>query len=1255
MAFITGNDNPNLLNGTTSDDIILALGGNDTVFAGTGNDSVDGGDGNDVVYGGGGADTIVGGTGADLLFGEADNDSILGDIGNDTVNGGGGEDILRGGAGSDSIDGGDDDDALFGDDGIDTLVGGLGADRLFGGTGNDLLIGDANDEYLYGGIGSDIIEIRFSGSAAFQPGSIISGIDGATETPGAVDTLKLSPLTTVSAYIDLRLAEIVSIERLEIADPSGAVAFFYAEFNAQQFGSGLSNSLFVNSEIGNATILINMNGATSLLLNAWTFGPSWGNSTQVIEVRGGAGNDSLVGSSQKDHLFGEGGHDTLRGGGGHDALQGGGGNDVLDGGTGNDLLLGGDGNDNLSGGAGNDHLRGNNGDDILSDTDTEHSSSEFSGDAGTDTLVIANAVGAQFQGALVRSIERLQFSQAIANDRIAQFEAQQFDGGYGSFTTTNGLAANLHVIGAAFTQTSREIVLVTMTSANPDRTVTEFSAAGFTFETWGGQGEYVQIDGTPMRDRIEGSSGADLLRGFGSRDTLIGGAGADTLDGGDSSEDVADYSASNAGVTMAAPGTITGGHATGDVLIGIENFIGSNFDDVLRLGATGRDLVGNAGNDNLIGNDLENDFIGGAGADTLNGGGGLDLADYSGSDAGVTMSAVGVITGGHATGDVLISIENFIGSAFNDVLRSGPENNLVLALAGDDQVFGGGGNDVLAGGDGNDTLWGEDGNDALEANAGIDALYGGSGDDSLNIESGIPIGAVYDGGAGNDRLLVKFNGIFAYLQFATITGIESLIYNPLIDSGLNITFEASQFVGNHGNLTVTSGLSETLQITGANAGAFVDSLWINMERTSGPPATTPSVTNFSAAGFTFSNWGAEDVVRIEGTAANNLITGSSQYDQLLGGGGNDTLRGGAGNDRVEGGAGNDLLFGGSGNDSLLGGINQDTLYGDAGNDTLDGGENSDRYFLSDALDLLNDTGTVGYDEAFITSVTGVNFNAFVMKGIERVNGFDGNDTLNAQTASTAWVLSGENGDDLLAASPHGDTLLGGAGNDVLLGGDGNDQMLGGTGNDSFYGGNGDDTFFIGESGDFVGNGNAGFDKAQINNAAGVSIAIGTWLGVERVNGFTGNDAIDATGYAWTLILDGRGGNDTLIGGSANDLFYAGDGNDSVFGGAGNDALIGDAGNDSLNGGAGDDFLLGLGGADVFVFDDAWGKDVVKDFTDGVDRLNFALHSGVNALSDLVIQQSGANTRITLATPGADVLTLADFDAADLSAADFQFA
>jgi Ca2+-binding RTX toxin-like protein len=75
-----------------------------------------------------------------------------------------------------------------------------------------------------------------------------------------------------------------------------------------------------------------------------------------VTMRGGPGNDTLIGGSGPDKLVGGGGDDTLVGGSGDDVLYGGPGADRLLGGPGDDVLHGGSGADTLLGGPGSDEL-----------------------------------------------------------------------------------------------------------------------------------------------------------------------------------------------------------------------------------------------------------------------------------------------------------------------------------------------------------------------------------------------------------------------------------------------------------------------------------------------------------------------------------------------------------------------------------------------------------------------------------------------------------------------------------------------------------------------------------------------------------------------------------------------------------------------------------------------------------------------------------------------------------------------------------
>ena len=157
-----------------------------------------------------------------------------------------------------------------------------------------------------------------------------------------------------------------------------------------------------------------------------------------------------------------------------------------------------------------------------------------------------------------------------------------------------------------------------------------------------------------------------------------------------------------------------------------------------RMFLTGDDgvneLAGGDGADELRGNGGNDALEGGAGADRLDGGAGVDTASYLGSGAGVEVSLRdGKAEGGHAQGDVIVSIENVTGSGHGDV------------LVGDI------GFNRLVGGDGDDVLRGDAGNDVLEGGAGDDLLEGGAGADRLNGGPGEGHGVIQGLGCGCNR------------------------------------------------------------------------------------------------------------------------------------------------------------------------------------------------------------------------------------------------------------------------------------------------------------------------------------------------------------------------------------------------------------------------------------------------------------------------------------------------------------------------
>lgn len=94
------------------------------------------------------------------------------------------------------------------------------------------------------------------------------------------------------------------------------------------------------------------------------------------------------------------------------------------------------------------------------------------------------------------------------------------------------------------------------------------------------------------------------------------------------------------------------------------------------------------------------------------------------------------------------------------------------------------------------------------------------------------------------------------------------------------------------------------------------------------------------------------------------------------------------------------------------------------------------------------------------------------------------------------------------------------------------------------------------------------------------------------------------------------GADWFRGYRGNDTIYGGDGRDTLLGDDGADFLDGGKGNDRLEGGRGFDVLTGGDGADTFVLAAVPGRDRIKDFHDGIDRIE--IRSGADSFDDLTI-------------------------------------
>lgn len=808
--------------------------------------------------------TFNGTSDADIYTGGSENDWIDGASDNDKLSGGGGNDIISGGSGADSLSGGEGDDQLSSsslgfiityplshgvsfdiDAEVDTLVGGSGDDYFFAGYRDNV------DGGTQGSFGNRLF-ISFQGAT--------SGVNADFRLLHSQDSIVIDGATITN------IQNIGYLEGSNYDDFLAPIDTYYPS-GGPIFGRGGNDTIIADYYAGWGEGIWGGDGDDDIDATGAQYGP---------EIHGEAGNDIIrMGSGLGDIAYGGDGDDTISGGG---TIYAGSGNDVviLAASYYGTITYGEDGDDEIRGAADGNAIAGGDGADTLT------------GGEGIDTLVSGSFTG-QYDLTSTYDIESQidQLTGGGGNDLLSIGYGDVADGGSGIdglrlslAGATSGVSIDLSAITGSqpFTGAGGSIVNIERLERLGGSSYADIIIVGT-------QSELVTIDGGAGDDVITSSNSSVQFSGGTGADRFVSGVAGDHFDGGDGF-DAVDYRQAIAGVTVTLALTAggQGSGAGGDVLVLVEQVLGSSLADTI-VGSNSADaLIGNEGNDSLTGNSGADTLEGGVGNDTMGGGGGGDrMAGGAGNDS-------------YTVDNVLDNVIEVVGEGSDTVtataswtLATGQEIELVAAIDGTSGI-------ALTGNELGNGLTGNDGANALLGLAGGDTLVAGGGDDAL------------DGGTGNDEVLGGAG------QDVEIGGEG-----------------ADTLLGNDGNDHLYGQSSNG----GPDAGDWIDA------------GDGSDYIQGNAGNDTLD--GGEGSDRINGGADDDLIGGSA---------GHDTFNGNLGNDTIEGGNGNDSLRGGQGNDSIEGGNGYDVLMGDLGSDRLSGGADNDIFRFSGQSSLQDSPDSI---------------------------------------------------------------------------------------------------------------------------------------------------------------------------------------------------------------------------------------------------------------------------------------------------------
>ena len=893
---------------------------------------------------------------------------------------------------------------------------------------------------------------------------------------------------------------------------------------------------------------------------------------------GGTGDDFIFGRSGRDYLVGGEGQDTIDGGADNDTLYGGADNDTLKGGEGSDYLKGGDGADKLYGGAGNDTLS------------TDRNDAVLDGGEGSDSVIIEgdDAVTLNLSNPFddsntvsVTNIENV--ITGAGNDYLVGNSAvNTLDGGAGD-DQLFGAGGNDVLTGGEGNDTldggsGDDLLHVTLNPHEPSENLDE--NASLTFDSnvlRGGSGkdtaqietaESLRIDldrdvyshnlvldqienvttgsgddlviGNSVSNQLTGNAGNDRLIGGQGADSLAGGAGADILDGGEGN-DTAIYSDSTAGVTVSlADGTAS----DGDTLRGIENVVGSSFDDILTGDDEDNSLTGGAGDDTLYGGVGFDRLDGGAGTDTLYAGRGADTLLVSDNDTTYATDGFDsyVIDLGARNATVNISsVGNVLDLRAIDApvrLMSAGALAAITAQATLDEAMVEQ-NPLAVPSTNLQTPTTEA--PAVNATPVVSTTEteadnytdedSDSGDD--NEAEPKPLTTVTQSSSDNEE---ESTSEAAIDTESTTTVTASTNTDTDEESSATVTTTASTTTAEVVTVsevsTAAPATQEIQEATSYQLQAFIDGEYV-----------TVATLNL-AAGDELSNT-FDRILTAQGTIDR------ASFRDILNAAGTDSPFS-LSQEAASAAAENRRLSGTAADDQIYGTFRDEEIVATTGSDMIGLRAGADTYASSqELLDLLNSDSLSRADLLGLTSTSG------------------------------SAIVEGGSGDDLLATVGRTDTLRGGDGNDMLISFNGTAVLEGGDGDDLFYTSL-DSTTTI--------TGGAGTDTLDVSlRESGVNLALSnsgdSSISAPILTAFRSPDDyhyyMGGHAYGTSSFITGI---ENLVGTDANDVLTGGSGDNMLIGNAGVDALYGIEGSNTLIGGAGDDSIITGVGSDTVVLD-----------------------------------------------------------------------